>query len=326
MLLANLERMVHASMAASRGAMPVLVPLGSTIARAQAVQVMQEAAVPEPGGLLTLPNLNWGVVQEDNFIRDTFDRVLMNPRLSRSSHSGVHATSLIGMCPRKYFLSRYFDRHFWETPPSRTIGMIWRMGEAAESIVASNLRSAFGAHNVVTGVVLRDRMSGVMGAPDILLRMFDTQYQILEIKSKSRREFEAIEDVEMDHALQAAMYYRLLSLGHNNFDGAPWGRPKVVYVCREWCEGSPVIEFEIDPDDSWIASEVAGMFETARDVTERIRTAHTEHADLTEEQFRVAARLAPVREACDDLSCRRASECHVSSLCFALEGSLGGAS
>lgn len=143
---------------------------------------------------------------------------------------------------------------------------------------------------------LFDREARIVGNPDLLTR-FEGEYVVVEIKSMTKSQWDALTEPLADHIFQASWYRWLMAnLGYPT-------RKEVVFVycTKEFKFGVPYKEFHVDVTTPGRVNLILDLRAQVMDLN-----AHME------------AGTVPVREICATPTCTTAKNCPVSATCWSL--------
>lgn len=246
------------------------------------------------------------------------------PQLLRTpigAESYIHSSSLENFCARR---AAILDREN-RTPREYVKGadkVVWAMGRAAENHIRVALIQSLGAKNFFgkwssecgkysfTGtwvksdikytkydeVTFYDDELKVSGNPDMIYVDQDGYMTPIEIKSKNKRDFDALEEPEESHARQVSRYVRLLKInGHRVRNEA-----KIIYVCKDYSFKDVYKEFTIDAS------------------CDKYTSTHAEELDQAAKyrQYHKTGEL-PEREFCSSAMSKLAKGCPACNACFA---------
>lgn len=219
------------------------------------------------------------------------DRLLEESRLVSDV---IHVSSLIHFCPRKSILAKKDAPNLGKAPSSME-RVMWAIGRAVEFHVRTQFIAAVGMPQVLgrwscfcqgskvegLGVshrvcnqcrnpvslygewLLEDRELRLVGNPDLLFLRPDGQLQVIEIKSKNKKAFDALHEPEANHLFQSTAYHMLLSRAGLSYPVHP--EVVVFYVCKDFAfAGSPYREFHVPASN--MANIVEGKFAQVREM------------------------------------------------------------
>lgn len=291
-------------------------------------QVIPAAGRPE----LSLPIPDPDAVPEvaDDLVSSAVDSADRIAQVGRTASDGfIHATSLIGRCPRRavieasYNLS--FAQQYWGADK-----IVHAIGRAVENHVRDSFIKVTPGHNVYgvwvcqcgvaetvgtkpsEGVcelcrtpldvykepVLLDARLSLIGSPDLTYLAGGTHALPVEIKSINKKDYDNLKHPFGDHVTQAGLYRHLYQVSgfkvHNLV--------KVVYVCKDYAfKGSPYKEFNISFSDAGTLG-VKFALEKALDI-----------------QVHVNSGTFPDKiDECRTHETTTARKCHVCDICFNL--------
>ena len=269
-------------------------------------------------------------VLSDDFVIDLVAQHDLAPAATRSGGNRegfLHLSSLIGMCPREHAISQQHGTPTFKTV-SGAMKIVWRIGRAVETHIRNGIISSRNWQGVYGKWMCRCEASshiglhptgrtcpvcvkginnyrepglisseyGVIGSPDVTLVEMGF-YVVIEIKSMTKDDFDALERPLADHILQACGYRHLYALmGYPVHD-----KVKIIYGRKDFKFGGPKAvykEYTVHAPD-W-QGQINDMFDQAR----LVRQAYL-------------ARTLPPR-ICDTIECRRARDCERKALCFSL--------
>jgi hypothetical protein len=251
------------------------------------------------------------------------------PERSRVGNAGyVHVSSLVGLCTRQYALSEQRqDPVFKAVRGGHRV--MWKIGRSVEAhirdqfIRARNRAGVWGSWSCRCGhskhvgfhssngrctkcetglhqygeAAMFDHENRIVGNPDLPFLM--GEYLVVsEIKSMTKKMFEALTEPLPDHVFQASMYHYLFS--SNRFK--VHDRAIIIYATKEFIYGSPYKEFHVDMTGDMVRRGVARAIEQARQIT----------------AFRTSQTLPARCGACSTHDSPTAKNCPVVTPCFAL--------
>ena len=246
------------------------------------------------GGTILLPG---------DFVKsmcDVQDNIPERSRLAdHQSGDLLHATALIGLCPRQYTLARQYGvDHVRSNHGGDRI--TWAMGLAAEAHVVKQVKAYHGEDNVVTDLVGIDDDLGVIYRPDMLIRIGNDTAVVVEVKMMNAEDWGKLKEPRADHVLQAAMYRELLS--RTTQSGLTMHVIVILlYVVRTYRWGSPYKEFQVNTD----MPHVQGMVSTGLRLAEELKQAN--------ESNQVHG-----HRVCTSPDCQQSKDCRVSTMCWNL--------
>lgn len=271
-----------------------------------------------------------------DILKNALDRQDRTPEQARKTHGEehwLHASTLIHACTRELALHRAYgamQTHNEVYGPDR---IVWAMGRAAEAhlrkqfIAACNFEHIYGdwrcncESEQFVGYHPADRQcqrcgSGldnyheinlansqyrVTGAPDLL---YDHHGYIVPIEVKSMKKraaqgktdgFDNLMGPKSEHIMQVLTYRRLLELaGFRVHDEAI-----IIYVCKDYCIGSPYKEFHVDATDP-------AYGEYAEEILSRAQQVYNATRSL----------LPPRLSKCETMDSTRAKSCPLVARCF----------
>jgi hypothetical protein len=217
----------------------------------------------------------------------------------------IHVSSLIRDCPRKIGL-QLSGQEGIPSIPSSADRVMWAIGRAAEQHVRKQFITAVRGEGVLgvwtckceatsyTGefrhrtichvckgvpftyseMVLRDENLRIVGSPDFVFSLQDGRKRVLEIKSKSKKLYDALTGPEIEHVHQATMYHPLLS----SFLGGEGLADEVgiLYVCKDYAfSGVPYKLYIIKMTDASVQMALEGFRNKAAAIWDSVRQQRT---------------------------------------------------
>lgn len=236
-----------------------------------------------------------GAVQDlpPDFLKMVVNAQDSAPEAKRHNVGYMHLSELLkGVCPRAVrFTDENPDKQIYQ---AATGGhrVMWRMGRAAEAHIRESYikgvkgEGVYGVWKCKCGAhekqgyfapewqacgrcrtlpdnyheySLLDHEAGVVGNPDMLLRVAEPLY-VMECKSMNGEDFDALQAPMPDHIYQGAGYRRL---GLKN--GLPIAdKIIIIYVTKKFKFGSPYKEFHVDVNKPEIDRVLDGAWAKAR--------------------------------------------------------------
>lgn len=302
--------------------------------------------VPDPVSL-SVPEPSRSTIQvssslPENYVIGFVDRFDQAPQKSRDGGTDgyMHASSLIGLdCERRSVLMQMFKIEHWE----RVSGghrIMWAQGRATEK----HIRDAVIAMREGQGVLgrwtcrcgeseflgerpaltqtcprcrhpmdrynealLKNEAIKITGSPDLIL-MVGGKLLVVEIKSMTPEQFDALAGAMPDHANQALIYRQMLKdLGWpvHDFVAVVYGRKQFAWggaFKRRDGKGKLVYrEFHVEAGSNLSRTMVSETFATAERIARH-----------------VATRTPPARTECDNPETTKAKGCCACVNCFSL--------
>lgn len=272
------------------------------------------------------------IAQGDGFVAACVKMADNRPERSRGGSNNVHVSTLIGdkWCPRAHLIQRLHQQGQSSCVNSQ-LHIVWKLGRAAEKHVRDQFITMHGRHRVIghwtckcertshtgpgtnsniceacgTGTVVYNELTLVdndidkVGNPDLIFIAEDEGFEVVEIKSIKKDNFEALFKPAPDHVMQCRSYVNLLS------DKLPGKRVggRVLYVAKDYVRPgmSPYLEFEVKDD---LAADL--YLDTLDGSVANMR----DHA---------AAGTLPDRlPECSSPASKKAKGCEACGLCFSL--------
>lgn len=196
------------------------------------------------------------------------------PEEARGASELLHASSMIGMCVRRFALASISGGGV--NQPGAGMRIVWALGRAAEKHVRKQFIAAGGVGILgrwactcgetvkeglqpesgwpcprcrgqctrYTELGLVDPEIDVIGSPDLVyVRPDNGKVRIVEIKSMNKKDFDVLHGPVVDHVVQCAMYRRLARINGMDVDS----RITIVYVCKDFTF-KPYQEFFVEAE------------------------------------------------------------------------------
>jgi len=254
---------------------------------------------------------------------------------TRDQCEGTHVSYLLrNPCPRHVCLVKKFSPTLMnKVRPG--VRIIWALGRAVETHVRKALAKTMpdvmyggweckcerthicdvrsvaqarrcpecgGTPNTYKELLLEDLDRGMIGSPDVLLKL-PIGFVVIECKSVNLKGYTKVQEVgkpDADHRNQALCYRRIME--RNGYDVAPF--VVVLYVLKDYqFRGSPYTEFQCTEDDVG-AKTALNLMDTTAEIIQ----------DSIQEQAAMPGRLS----ACTESTSRRAKDCSTCTLCFSV--------
>lgn len=265
----------------------------------------------------------------ENYLIDKVRSMDTKPEEARGGDGYIHGSSLLGICPRRYALTILSG-----TPDRVSVReqdrIMWAIGRAVEA----HIRESFALSVKRKGIIgvwecpcgrskregefsptekcgtcnlkmtkyrelaMMDHEYRIIGNPDLIyIRPDNHKVRIVEIKSKRKELFDALQYPEPNHILQALIYRRLCKINGLDVDESV----SVIYGSKDYSfSGRPYKEFHIQ-SCAYHDEGLDSMWERAAIVRDYLADygERGAQATLPEKITPCATRNSPVAKSCD---------------------------